>query len=225
MSTFLILLRKDFRLLWKAKRIVVATAGFAFLLVIVASFSFLRIGYEQKDLVNMTPGIVWLIYLFAGVIALNHSLVLEDEDDAMIGIVMQSGEPAWVYLSKSFSNFVFLGLIQVLVLVSHGIFFGVHYFSMLPQLLGISLLGGLGITAAGTLFASIAVCTSGRDIVLPLLLFPLLLVPVAGSVSLFREVLEGSGAIGTSFWLQLLLGFDVIVLVLGSALFEFIVRE
>jgi heme exporter protein B len=225
MTALCTLLVKDFRLMWSAKRILVATSAFAFLLVIVASFSFLKIGYSQEDLRNLTPGIIWLIYLFASVIALNHSLVLEEEDDAMISLVMQSTEPAWVYLAKCLSNFVFLAFVQLLVLVAHGVFFGVNYFTLLPELLAVSLLGGLGISAAGTLFASMAVCTSGRDIVLPLILFPILLVPVAGSVSLFRVLLEGSGSIAGNFWLQLLIGFDVIVLVLGSVLFEFIVRE
>ena len=220
MRDFMLLVRKDVRCLLRANGLVLSTFGFSLLLTLVASFAFRQIGYGERELLEVTPGIVWLVFLFSGVIALNHSFALEQENDALFGLLLTSVEPSTVYLAKLAVNAVFLGMIQCFVLVAHGVLFGANFWGVFFELLGVSLLGGIGFVATGTLLSAIAVCTKGRDILLPLMLFPLCIPLVAAAVFLSRGLLETGGLEVESFWFSLLCGFPMLSVVLSWALFE-----
>lgn len=225
MRSFFSLCRKDFLYFSRSPGLSLSTFGFALLLTLVASFAFRQIGYSQRDLAEVTPGILWLIFLFSGVITLRNSFSFETEDAALHSIVYSSIDPGVFYLSKCVSNFVFLSLVQLFVLIIHGVLFGVEYFHVFYELLCLSLLGGLSFVCLGTLFSAIAASLPGRDVVLPLMLFPLSIPPVAGSVFLMREVLLGAGNVFEGFWFVLLLGSAVMSFTLSWLLFEFVVRE
>ena len=219
---FWILVSKDFLCLWRSRHILVGTFGFALLLVVVASFAFRHVGAGQEELQAVTPGIIWIIFLFSGVIALNHTFMIEEENRAMLGVLLYPLDPSIVYLSKWLTNFLFLIVLQVCVIVAHGVLFGVELFGVFAELVFLSALATAGFSAVGTLLAGIAVCSKGREIILPVVLFPLLLPLIASVVYLTRELLF-SGAIDFGdFWFVLLLGFDVIALVLSWALFEYV---
>jgi len=216
---------KDTACILRAKHMLASCFGFSLLLVVVASFSFRQIGYGQDDLVSVTPGILWMVFLFSGVIALNHSFVSEVENKALVGVVLTRIDPGLIYLSKFAVNFLFVASLQIFAVVMHGLFFGVQMFPVVGEVIGISLLAAIGFSALGTILSSMAVITKGREIVLPLILFPLLVPLVAAAVFLTRGVLQ-TGAIDTeSFWFTLLLVFDVISVVLSWLLFEHVVRD
>ena len=220
----LLLVKKDFRCLGRAAPQLVATLGFALLLVVVASFAFRQIGYGESDLQALTPGIVWLIFLFSGVIGLNYSFLTEQENDALHGVLLTPVDPFLVYLAKCICNVVFLVVVQLLVVLAHSLLFSVALVPLLMPLLLVIFLAAVGFAAVGTLLSAMAVHSRSREVLLPIMLFPLCLPLLAGAVFLTREVLA-SGSLDTgTFWFSLLCGFNVICLTLSWVLFEHVTR-
>ncbi|MFN8388850.1 MAG: heme exporter protein CcmB [Bdellovibrionota bacterium] len=221
----LTLLRKDIRCLIRAKEWLAAVFLFALVLVVLASFAFRQIGYGAEELRSLTPGVVWTIFFFCGATSLNYGFVLEREVGALEGLLLSPVDPALVYLSKCISGFVFLLLLQAFVLTSFGTLFGVDLFASCGPLLSLSAAVTFGFVALGTLLASMAACLPGRDIILPLLLFPLSLPLLSGAVLVTREILSTGGIHYGGFWFLLVAGFDVISFTLAVILFEYAVRE
>lgn len=224
MSKLAKLVRKDVLCLLRARHIVVSTLGFALLLVVVAGFSFRQVGFGQRELADITPGVLWMVFLFCSVLGLNYSFAAEEEQGGLAGLVLTGVDPGQIYLGKFLTNFVFLGITYILVLIAHGLLFGVEYFDRFGSLVIVAVLFGAGFSALGTLLAGIAACSRAREVVLPLTLFPLTIPLVAASVLLCRGVLDTGGIDVTSFWFLLLCGFDVIAVVLSWALFEHVVK-
>jgi len=219
------LLLKDFRCLCRRSEKVVATFGFALLLVVVASFSFRQIGYGQAQMLDLTAGILCLVFLFCGVLGLNQSFAFEHENSALRGLILSGFKPEQLYFSKFIVTFLFLLAVQLFVILCHGLLFGAEIFSYFLQLVFVTAMTAVGFTALGTLLAAIAAAVNGKDILLPLLLFPLSIPLLAAAVFVTRELLHGSGIEFMNFWFVLICAFDVISLALSWVLFEYVVRE
>jgi heme exporter protein B len=192
---------------------------------VVSSFAFRKVGYGTPELNGMLPGIFWLCFLFAGVTVLNRALSIEREDHALIGLLLTRVDPLRVYFSKATVIFGVLWVVQLLLALLLGLFFSPTVFSVFPELLLLSALAAVGFSALGTLLATIATATQGREIVLPLLLFPLLLPLFAGAVFLTQGLLDQGVVLYSSFWFVLLVAFDVVALALSIILFEFAVLD
>ena len=219
------LLMKDFKLALRARELLLGLVAFSVSSVVVASFSFRYIGYGEHELLLMTPGILWLIFLFASTVFLNQSFEFEREEEAVSALALLPFDSTLVFWSKTLTNTVFLILNQVLVLFVHGILFGAPVFSHFAGLVLIILLASFGFSCLGTLLSSISVRTKGREIVLPMLFFPMSLPLLAASVFLTRELLVNSVIPYTDFWFVLLCVYDVIVAASCSVLFEYVLRE
>ena len=219
------LLTKELRCLVRARSWPVGLLVFALVLVVLASFAFRQIGYGQEDLRQLTPGILWIIFLFCGIVALNYSFLPEEEFGAMQGLLLTRADAGSMYLAKFLVNFVFLFFVQALVIALHGMLFGVELFGVYFPLLALTAAVAFVFTALGTLLSAIAVAVRGRELILPLILFPLSLPLLAAAVFLTGTVLEtGSLPLG-GFWFLLVAAFDVISITLSYSLFEFVVRE
>jgi len=225
MRSFLAIFVKDFKCFFRAKSIVAAAFGFSLLMVVVASFSFRQIGFSPSELLLITPGVIWLVFIFSGVIVLNHSFLIEKENDALSGLLLSAGRPALVFIAKAASNLLFLSLLQIFVIVIHSILFGVDVSQVFFQLLLISFLVICGFVCFGTLLSAMSVATAGREFMLPLLLFPLCIPLFAGAVFTTKELLLSGTISFDYFWLRLIIGFDVISIALSYVLFEHTVQH
>lgn len=223
-NAFVCLLKKDIRCLVRSGSVLCATFGFALLLVIVASFSFRQVGYGESELRHITPGILWTIFLFSGVICLNYSFLQEQENGSLRGVLLTGVDTMVVFFAKFLANVIFFVSLQIFSIVSLGFFLGVDLSGCLGSIVGLSILAAIGFIALGTLLSAISVTTTGREILLPLLLFPLLLPVVAAAVFLTREVLVLGSIDFGGFWFSLLCIFAVISFTLSSVLFGYVVR-
>jgi len=220
-----VLIEKDFKCLLRRRETLTATIGFALILVVIASFSFRTIGYGEEELRVITPGVLWLVFIFFAVIGLNYTFAPEQDDRAIAGVLMSPIDPTLVFISKFIVNFIFLFSVQCGAILLHELFFGANISFAFGQIVFITFLGVLGFVAIGTLLSSISTAVRVRDVLLPLLLFPLSLPLIAGLVSITRTVLETGSIPYSSFWFSLILAYDVIALVLSWSLFEFCVIE
>lgn len=232
MSSYFALVKKDFIALGRAAHLPLAVFVFAFVLVVVASMGFRQTGYGAIELRALTPGIVWLIFFFSAVVALNSTAAIEREGEACLAVVLARVDPIVVFAAKASSNFIFLLAVNAMVLLSHGVLFGV---SMAPEGAGATAvtfyyllllaLVGLGFSALGTLLSAMAAWLRGKEILLPLLLFPLSIPLFAIALQLHRDLLERGELQLFDVAGALLVAFDAVAVAVSAVLFEFVVSE
>ena len=221
MKAFLAILWKDLITEWRSRERVVAMAVFALLVVIVLYFAAPPgVGVEARAHV---PGLLWVAWIFAAVLGLGRSFALELENEALSGLALAPVDRGLVYLGKAVANFVLLAVVQALAAGAFALAFGWDLRPVALPLAGVALLGGAGICAIGTLFAAIAVRTTTREVMLPLLLLPLLVPVLLGATRATTSLLLEGELPWSS--LQLLLVTDVVYLVVSFLGFEVVLDE
>lgn len=219
----LAILWKDLRIEWRTKEMLASFAVLAILLVLTLSFaSEATMGPVGTGRV---AGALWVSFLFAGMLGIQRSFLLERENECITGLLASPIDAAEVFLAKLVGNVVLLGLMQVLILPLAALFLGARIGSSLPALAVVLALGNLGFAAVATFFAAVAVRTRSREVMLPLLVLPLLLPLVILAVRATAAVLDGGGWADAGPALTYLVAFDAIYCTAGWLLFEFVVRD
>jgi heme exporter protein B len=191
---------------------------FALLLVVIFNFSFeLRV----DNLAQVAPGVLWVTFAFASTLELNRSLSLEMENGCLDGLFLAPMEPSAIYFGKMLGNLIFISIIEALMLPIFSALFDLNLIQ--PALLLTIFLGTVGIAAVGTLLSAIAVNTRAREVMLPVLLFPIVLPAVISAVKVTAGILDGLPMSDLTPWLRLLIGFDIIFLVVSYMTFDYVV--
>jgi len=212
---------KDLLAEWRSRDRLPAMAVFALLTVVILRFS--QPGGALAGGMEAAPGMLWVAYVFAAVLGMNRGFALELENEALSGLALAPADRGWIFLGKALSNLLLLLLAQLTTALFFAVIFDVDLLGVGARFAAVAGLGALGLTAAGTLFAGIAVRTRFREVMLPLLLFPLLvplLVPCVQATSgLLRDGILDRGA------LQLLIVYDGVFLIASFLLFEYVLDE
>ncbi len=222
-KTTVAILRKDLRVEFRTKEVFNSSAVFALLVIVTFSMAFEPTSDEARAL---SGGLLWVAFAFAAMLGLSRTFAREVPNDCLQGLRMAPVSASAIYTGKLLSNVAFLGLIEVIVLPVFGLFFNVPLWPVAPQLLLVVLLGSWGLSAIGTTFAAIATSIRLRELMLPVLLFPIELPLILYLVESTTVLITGGDAIielGT--WLRMALGFDIIFTVLSLFLFEYILEE
>jgi heme exporter protein B len=170
-------------------------------------------------------GALWVAFLFAGLLGIQRSFLLERDNECLIGLLVSPVDASSLFLAKLLGNVIVLGLMQALIVPLAALFMGSGLGANLPALAVVLALGNLGFAAVATVFAAAAVRTRAREVMLPLLVLPLLLPLVILVVKATGAVLGGTGIGDVGPSLMYLLAFDAIYCTAGWMLFEFVVRE
>ncbi len=184
----------------------------------------LALGPDAEALRNAAVGAVWLALLFSGVLAFNRSFQVELESGALEPLLQYPG-PRWtIFAGKLLGNLIFLALMVAIVVAAGVVLFGVRIPASWPSLLGVLALGVVGLVVLGTFYASMASRSRAREVLLPLLLFPML-VPVllaattASKALLGADVMHEAGA-----WIRLLMAYDLVFLAATFIAFEHVIE-
>ena len=184
----------------------------------------LALGPDAEALRNAAVGAVWLALLFSGVLAFNRSFQVELESGALEPLLQYPG-PRWtIFAGKLLGNLIFLTLMVAIVVTAGVVLFGVRIPAAWPSLLGVLALGVVGLVVLGTFYASMASRSRAREVLLPLLLFPML-VPVllaattASKALLGADVMHEAGA-----WIRLLVAYDLVFLAATFIAFEHVIE-
>jgi heme exporter protein B len=184
----------------------------------------LALGPDAEALRNASVGAVWLATLFSGVLAFNRSFQVELESGALEPLLQYPG-PRWtIFAGKLLGNLIFLTLMVAIVVAVGIVLFGVPIPADWPSLVGVLALGVVGLVVLGTFYASMASRSRAREVLLPLLLFPML-VPVllaattASKALLGADVMHEAGA-----WIRLLVAYDLIFLIATFLAFEHVIE-
>lgn len=217
-----VLLAKDLLIEWRTRARLNALVFFALATLLLFSFA---VGPDTKLLARNAGGYLWLALLFASVLALGESFRVEQENLTLDGLRLAPTDARAIFLSKALGNtllLVGLGVLLVPVMVA---LYGVQV-AMGPIPLALTLvLGCMAISAPGTLYSAIANNARARDVLLPLLLFPLIIPALLAAAKATALVLQGDPMEQLGSWFGLLTGFNLIYWGLGFALFPRVIED
>ncbi len=211
--------RKDLRIEWRSREVTNAAFSFALVVLLLFSFAFDPSGEETRA---MSGGLLWVVYSFAGVLALNRSFAREAANDCLDALVAAPAPPAAVFLGKALANAALLLLLEAACLPVFGIFYNVGWTVSPGWLALVLVLGTWGFTVVGTFFSALTVNLRIRELMLPLLVFPITVPALMASVQLTTALFAGEPIAAEMIWVQLLVAFDLIFTLLGMAMVEFV---
>lgn len=216
------LARKDLTLTSRSLHSFLTTMFFAVLILVVFNFAFEPGSPGTRE---SLPGILWVALLFPGVIQLNRSFQIEQDEGTLEALLLAPIDRGVLFLGKSLANLIFLMAIDLfIVLIFVGLFnprLTIASWLLLPLLF----LTTIGFTAVGTVFAAMVTTLRTRDVLLPVLLFPVIVPIILAAVSATRVLLVAANLDPLGHWMRLLAGFDVLFLSVGFLLFEYVVAE
>jgi len=216
------LLWKDLVLEWRTREILTAMTIFAMLVAVVFNFAF---SPSPADALRLLPGMLWVTLAFASTLGLSRSFVLERDHQCLEALRLFPVEPGLIYAGKLLSNLLYLLVVEALLLPALAAIAGVALLPTLGRLLGVLLLGSVGLVAVGTLLSAMSVHTRIREVLLPVLLFPLATPVLINGVRATLGVLAGRPWGDVLPGVRLLIAFDVIFVVVGYLVFEYVVEE
>ncbi len=208
-------LAKDIRLEWRSKDALNAMLFFSLLVVVIFSFSFDPLAEESRHIVG---GLIWVAFLFAAVVALNQTWAREIRNQVLDAYRVSPAPANSLFLAKVLGNFIFVSLLEALMTPLFIVFYNLRALGPAWQLIPVGLLGTWALVVNGTFFAAMSLRTRSREIMLPLLLFPVSIPAVLGMVQATTAILTGEYSART--WIVLLLTYDVLFTTACLALFE-----
>ncbi len=198
----------------------VLNAAISFALVVLLMFSFTFDPNTNVNVRSLSGGLLWVVYLFSGVLVLNRSFARETANDCLEALVAAPLPGEALFLGKALASFALILAVELISLPVFGIFFDVSWLPRFAELLPIFVLGAWSFAAVGTTFGAVTASNRMRELMLPLLLFPICLPALVACMSLTWAVFDPAAVPETSPWLRLLVGFDVIYTLLGIMVIE-----
>ena len=202
-------------------------AGFnsvvALAVTILVLFGF-ALGPDAQALRDAAPGAIWLAVLFAGVLAFNRSYQVEIDGEALEQLILYPGTRRTIFAGKVLANFTFVALMLVIVIAVGVVLFQVQLPAAWPSLVAILFLGAVGLVSLGTFYAAMASRSRAREVLLPLLLFPMLVPVLLAAIEATKALLGGNMMGEAGAWARLLIAFDVIFLVATFLAFESVIE-
>jgi len=208
-------LSKDLRLEWRSKDAINSMLFFALLVVVIFSFSFNPTAEESR---RIAGGLVWVAFLFAAVVALNQTWARELRNQVLDAYRVSPAPANALFLAKAFGNFIFVSVLEALMTPLFIIFYSLRALGPVWQLIPVAVLGTWALVVNGTFFAAMSLRTRSREIMLPLLLFPISIPALLAMVEATSAILTGE--VSAKFWIVLLVAYDVVFTTGCLLLFE-----
>ena len=208
---------KDILLELRTKNVITAVLTFALVSMVIFNFAFEP---TPKIIAIVAPGILWVAITFAGILGLNRSFSMEEENESLEGLLLCPVTRDVIYFGKLLGIFLFMLVAEAVLLPVFAILYNLDVFDI--GMLVIMILTTLGFAGIGTLFSAIAVNTRSREMMLPMLLLPIASPIIIAAVESTRIVLDGGTWNEIGRWWQLILAFDVIFLIASSFVFGFL---
>jgi heme exporter protein CcmB len=223
LDTIWLVARKDLLIELRSREIVYTTLFFAVSVVLVFSFSFVKEGIAVE---GAAPGILWVAIAFSGTLALGRAFERERQNETLRGLLMSPAERPALYLGKLAGIVILLTAVEIVVVPLVAFLFQARLFAHPLQIVGLIVAGTVGFAAVGTLFAAMLVRTRGRDVLLPLLLYPVTVPVIIAGVRGTAALLQADADLPMArAWLSMLVFFDVVFVTLALWTFEAVMAE
>ena len=219
----LLVLKKDFAIEVKSREIVYTTLFFAVSCILIFSFAFVKEGQPLQD---AAAGILWIAIAFSGTLALGRTFERERYGETLRALLLAPAPRAAIYVGKLLGIVALLLATELLLVPLVALLFQAPLFGHFPLLAALLLLGTIGFAAVGTLFAAMLVRARTRDVMLPILLYPItipvMIAGVRGTAALLQEPAEQALAV---MWIGILASFDIVFVTLALWTFEPLMTE
>lgn len=212
---------KDLVIERRSKETLNALLFFSLALLFVFQFA---LGPDRERLASVLPGLLWLGFILSGVLGLGRAFLVERENDCWEALLLTPGDKSAIYLGKLVSSLALMTVVEALVLGLFVVFFDVDFAPALPGLALVIGLGTVGIAAVGTLFAAMTAQVRARELLFPVLLLPVLVPVLLGTVEATGALLLREPLAAVSHWLKLLVAADVVYLAVGLLTFDVILE-
>lgn len=219
----MVMLRKDLLLEWRSRSRLISVVLFGVVTLLLFSFA---VGPDSLTLRAAAAGFLVLALLLSSTLALSESFRLEHEDRALEGLLLLPADPLAIYYGKAAANALFLFLLAPLLTPVAMVLYAVEVDPVRwLGLVGLWGLAALGLSAPGTLYAAMTSRLQSQDVLLPLLLFPLVVPVLLGSVKAMALMLTGDPMHQLSSWVTLLVVFDLVYWALCGVLIPYVLEE
>jgi heme exporter protein B len=211
---------KDLAAELRSRELLSAMLVFSMLVILIFYFA---LELDVKGRNAITAGALWVTFAFAGTIGLNRSMAVEKDRGCLDGLLLAPVDRSAIYFGKAISNLAFMLIVEVIVLPIYSVLYNVNLFNL--GLIGVILLGSIGYIAVGTLLSTMSVQTRTRDVLLPILLFPLVIPVLVAAVKASSGFLQSFEMSEILPWLNILVVYDVIFIAVAFMVFDYVVEE
>jgi len=210
---------KDLRLEWRSKDALNAMLFFGLLVVVIFSFSFDPTAEESR---RIAGGLIWVAFLFAAVVALNQTWARELANQVLDAYRVSPAPANALLIAKVLGNFLLVVLLEVVMAPLFAVFYNLRVLGSGAQLIAVCLLGTWALVVNGTFFAALSLRTRSREVMLPLILFPVSIPAIIGMVEATSVILTGEAS--PRFWITLLAVYDVVFTTVCLLLFDLVLN-
>jgi heme exporter protein CcmB len=222
-ATVWLITRKDLLIEARSREILYTTIFFAVACVLVFAFGFVR---EGRAVTDAAAGILWIAIAFSGTLALGRAFERERQNETLRALMLAPVDRPALYVGKLLGVLILLALVEIVLVPLVALMFQAPLFQHIWLMLGLLGGGTLGFAAVGTLFAAMLVRARSRDVLLPLLLYPMtipvLIAGVRGTAALLQADVDEPMA---RAWVAMLAFFDVVFITLALWTFEPVMTE
>jgi heme exporter protein B len=214
----LVIMAKDLRAELRTKEAINASLSFALVVLLLFSFAF---DPSEETTREISGGLLWIVFAFAGTLLLNRSFARELGNDCLDALISAPIPGSALFLGKALANYVLVMAVELIALPLFGVFYNVRWTSQFWQLMMVVALGTWGMTVTGTIFSALTVNIRLREVMLPILNFPILIPALLGAMQLTSGLVAGKPITAdTDAWLKMLIGFDVMYTAVSVVLVE-----
>jgi heme exporter protein B len=214
-----VIIAKDLRAELRTKEAVNAALAFALTILVLFSFAFDPVEEETK---MYAGGLMWIVFAFAGTLVLNRSFARELPNDCLDALIAAPISGAVLFLGKALANYLLVMAVELVSLPIIGIFYYVHWYDHFWQMMLVLALGTWGITVIGTIFSALTINIRLREVMMPLLTYPMLVPALMASMQLTVDLVNGKTIGSDVVWLKVLVAFDILYTAAALALVEIV---
>lgn len=209
---------------FRTKQMLNSMLIFSLLVIVIFNYSFSNILFNIK-VSDIAPGILWIAFTFAGMLGLSRSFASEKEEGCLDGLKLCPVDPSVIYMGKVSSNLVIMFMIEIIIVPLFMVLFNFRDVSGLSGLALIILLGTLGFILVGTLFSALTVNMRTREILLPVILFPIIIPLIMSAVPATQKVLSSGNIWDAVNELRILAMYDLVFFIAAQLVFEYIIED
>lgn len=221
LKAMLAIAHKDLAAEFRSRELLSAMLVFSMLVILIFNFA-LELNIEVRR--TVTAGVLWTTFAFAGTLGLNRSMAVEKDRGCMDGLLLAPVDRSAIFFGKAISNLAFMLIVEVIVVPMYALLYNETRIFQ-PEFLGVLLLGSIGYIAVGTLLSAMSVQTRTRDVLLPILLFPVAVPVLLASVKASGGIVAGLPFEEILAPLNLLIVYDVIFIAASFMIFDYVVEE
>jgi heme exporter protein B len=214
--------RKDLLIELRTKDSLISMLFFGVVVLVIFNFAMESL---RESIHSAVPGILWVAFAFSGTLGLNRMFTAEKENSCLQGLLMTPADRGVIYLGKMLAATVFMLLAEVILFIFSLIFFNLTVWREIPYLILVFLIGTLGFTAVGTLLSAISVNTKLREVLLPLILFPVIIPVLINAVEATRIILNTSDYAALKLPLSVMSVFTIVFGTIACILFEYVLED